>query len=675
MDSFNLILKKIVRIFRKFYFFVHSIFEKLLFSLFKKNGEGRSSDFNTKAASVLSSKNPKEFLSSPNPRVPSFRQLKYVSKYLSSRELWVIRVSLAIILISLVTLGVNFYIKHLQVVPVRGGKYVEGLIGSPKYINPLYSSINDVDNDISSLVYSSLFKRGKDGELVKDLVEDYSVSEDNKIYNFTVRSGAKWHDDTDLVIDDIIFTFNLIKDKQYNSPLRAGFIGVEIERVSDNELKFVLADPYAAFLELLTFGILPADIWAQVTPESAGLTELNLKPIGSGPYKFDTLVKDKAGNIKEYNLVVNDSYYDSSPLIDIGFKFFYSFEEAIEALNSGSVDGLGYVPQEYKKNIITPKALNFYRLHLPQLMAIFLNQENNPALGDKMVRQALFYAIDRNEIISSVLEGDAFIVDGPILPNSFAYDQEIKKYEYNPAKAVELLEAVDWKLEEEVINIEEESGDGVNEENDTEDNNDMDNNEEENVEEPAIEGRETEEEIKRWRKKDDKYLTIKLTTVESGENQQILEAIKGYWEKIGIRVELEVLPASKLQMDVLRPRNFEALFYGQAMGADPDPYAFWHSSQVGEGGLNIASYKDEEVDQLLEDARLSSDISERQEKYKKFQEIISEDVPAVFMYSPIYIYIQGKNVKGFDVNNILYPKDRFANIDEWNIETGKKLVW
>jgi peptide/nickel transport system substrate-binding protein len=179
----------------------------------------------------------------------------------------------------------------------------------------------------------------------------------------------------------------------------------------------------------------------------------------------------------------------------------------------------------------------------------------------------------------------------------------------------------------------------------------------------------------KWRMKNNEYLTINLTTVEKTENEQVITAVKNYWEAVGVKTNVLTLPASQVQMEIIKPREFEAFFYSQIVGADPDPYAFWHSSQSGENGFNISSYINKEVDELLEDARLSLDMSKRQEKYKKFQEIIVEDEPAIFMYSPNYVYIQEKTIKGFDVKNILIPCDRFANINAWYIKTGKKLLW
>ncbi|MFH0891581.1 MAG: ABC transporter substrate-binding protein [Candidatus Falkowbacteria bacterium] len=594
-------------------------------------------------------------------RIPSLKQLSYINNYLSPKERLIIIFSALIILGSLFTAGYKFYATHLQVVPVKGGKYIEGLIGAPKNINPLYAGVNDVDNDIVHLVYSGLFRRDKSGALVKDLAADYEVSEDGKTYTFSLKPDVRWHDDVPLTADDVIFTFNAIKDVQYKSPLRSGFIGVDVERIDDHRFKFVLTDPYAAFLDLLTFGIMPVDIWSQIPPESASLYGLNLKPVGSGPYKFLSLVRDeKTGAVKEYNLTINEDYYGMAPRIDIGFRFFASFEEAVEALNNKAINGISYLPRENKEDIITPKTYNYHKLYLPQLTLIYLNQKKNPALGDKAVRQALFYAIDRNGIINDVLSSDAYSVNGPILPSSFAYNETIEKYEYNREKAGELLDNTDWKLveiTEEIIaeaEINKESSD-----------------------EKARQKAETilSLGLGKWRQKNDEWLVVSLATVERGENQSVIELVKKYWEEAGVKTVLEVLPAKRIQTEIIKPRNFEALFYGQVVGADPDPYAFWHSSQAVENGFNVADYTNKEVDQLLEDARIISDQAARREKYRKFQEIISEEAPVIFMYSPVYVYVQDKSVNGFEVIDILYPYDRLSNIHEWYLKTGKKLIW
>lgn len=659
MDSFRTILKKIMAFAKNaldfFYQVSKNLFAFIIFLLdkYKKNKQTVSRAESDKRLVLSLSKS----------RIPSLTQLKYIKKYLNSKELLAIYISFSIIVISSLVGGYSFYSSHIKPVPKLGGQYTEASVGSPKYINPLYSALSDVDSDISRLIYSSLFRLDKNGQLVQDLVETQSVSDDQRIYTYKIRENVLWHNGEKMTVDDIVFTFNLIKDSSFKSPLRANFSGVAIEKIDDYNFKFNLSSPYAAFGELLTFGIMPMHVWGNTTSESISLADWNLHPIGSGPYKSEGFIKDKSGNIKEYDLIVNEEYYANHAYIDISYKFFSSFEEAITALNDNQVDGISYLPQELKENIITPKTYNFHNLSLPQLNVVFFNKVNNQILEDKEIRKALAYAINRENIVNETINGGAQIAYGPILVNNFAYSEQTEKYNYNLEQANKIFADKKWEkvvVSQEEIDALELKNAGV---------------------ETGGEALSEDEQQKlkvgagAWFKKDGKFLSIKLTTVEANENIKVVEAIQKYWGLLGVKAELEILSPSQIQTDIIRGRNFEALFYGQGLGIDPDPYAFWHSSQIGEAGYNIANYSNKEVDQLLEDARIIADPIERKAKYAKFQEIINQEFPAIFMYSPSYTYIQTKKVKGFDVKNIINPSDRFSNVEEWYIETTKKLVW
>lgn len=623
-----------------------------ILKIFNKNGQ---------IASEQTELDKKLVYSLSKSKIPNLKQIKYIGKYLDAKEVWLMRASFIVLTVSVLFLGVRFYINHLQIVPVEGGEYIEGLVGNPKYINPLYASFSDVDSDITSLIFSSLLKRDKNGQLAKDLALNYEISEDGKEYTFKIRTDAKWHNNAPLTIDDIIFTFNIIKDGRYSSPLQYSFNGVDIEKVDESTLKFILVDPYAAFLELLTFGIIPQDLWYQITPNSAGLAELNLKPVGSGVYKFKSLVKDTSGGIKLYNLTANDDYYgQKAKITNLSFKFFPNFEEALKALNEGQINGVSYLPKGFESNLVAKDSLNLYKLNLPQITAIFFNQKNNEALKEKSVRQALAMAINKNSIIEKAINGDAYLVDGPLLPNSFAYSQENKKYNYNKQEAEKLLDEAGWKITEltsEIIASSE--NDKLSEDEKTK----------KGAEEKLAVG------AGKWRNKNGAFLKVKITTVDADENAEVINEVKGFWEAIGIKTETELISKNSIESSTIKPRNYEALFYSQILGADPDLYVLWHSSQIGESGLNLPNYANKEVDLILEEARITSNTDARKEKYKKFQEIILEDLPVIFMYSPTYTYVQGKKVKGFDTNNILTPKDRFSNVSDWYMKTGKELIW
>lgn len=663
MDSSNTIIKKtkaFIQNVLSFFIQLVKILLALVSFVLKKSKKKKQEE-------IQSSVDKKLVFSLSKSRIPNFTQLKYIKKYLSPKELLLIYISIFIMITSALIGGTSFYFKHLELVPKAGGKYTEGSVGVPQYINPLYSSLSDTDSDISRLIYSSLFNMSKDGQLTSDLVETQSVSDDQKVYSFKIHENVLWHDGENLTVDDIIFTFNLIKDSLYKSPLRSSFGGVTIEKEDDLRFKFILSDPYAAFGELLTFGIMPAHVWESTSPSAISLSPVNLRPIGSGPYESKQLVKDQMGNIKEYDLVVNEKYYGNKAKIDFSYKFFVSYEEMIAALNDNLIDGISYLPQEYIENIITPKTYNFYKLSLPQLTAVFFNSKNNTLLENVKIRKALSYSVNKEAILNDDLRGSVHLIDGPILPSSFAYNNETEKYNFNLEEANKLLAEEKWEkitiTDEDILTLNEKK-DSVPAEN----------------EEQKLEL--TDEELKKleigtgeWLVKDGKYFVIKLTTVETNENIIVVQAIKRNWEALGVKTELEILSPSQIQSEVIRGRNFEALFYGQVLGIDPDPYAFWHSSQTGESGFNIANFANKEVDQLLEDARIITDPLERKVKYNKFQEIVSQESPAIFMYSPSYTYVLDKKVKGFDVKSIVSPRDRFANIEEWYIETRKKLVW
>jgi peptide/nickel transport system substrate-binding protein len=594
-------------------------------------------------------------------RWPSFRQLKYINNYLSKTEKFVVSSCLIIILLSSLFLVVRFYKTHLEIIPINGGDYTEGVIGSIKYINPLYSIVSDVDSDITDLVFSSLFRRGNNAQLVNDLAESYEVSQDGKTYIIKIRPNTVWQNGDPLKVDDIIFTFKAIQDASYKSPLRSRFTGVEIEKVDDKTIKFSLSQPYAAFLDLLNFGILPQDVWQQIEPASASLAELNLKPIGSGMYKFKSLVKDKSGNIRTYSLIRNDLYYSQKAYINtINFKLFGNITESISALNSNLIDGLSYLPEQSKNDIVAQDSLNFFQLSLPKLSAIFFNTKSGITLMDKKVRQALAYAIDKDKIVNEIMAGNARVIDGPIFPDSFAYNNNAKKYNFDLATSSRLLAEAGWK----VVDLK------------TED-----------IEKAQIDLTSTDQAIKnqatakinvgpgRWLIKDNNYLIVELTTVDNPEYSQVADLIAKFWQEINVKTKISLVPAAQIQASIIKTRNFAALLFGEIAGADPDPYAFWHSSQVGQAGSNITDYSNKDVDKLLEEGRLTNDLKVRQEKYQKFQELIAEDEPAIFLYSPNYTYLQSKKIKGFDVKSIILPSDRLSNVNNWYINTGKKIAW
>ncbi len=596
-------------------------------------------------------------------KIPRQEQLKHLAKFLNPREKLVLKLSSLVLILSLSYLGFRFYQQHLVLIPKAGGTYIEGVVGYPQTINPLYASSRDVDADLSRLIYSSLFNYDEQGRLAPDLVESWQIQDNNKTYIMSLRPDVKWHSGEDLLSDDVVFTFNLIKTAEFRSPLRNTLNGAEIEKIDDHTVKFSLSEPYADFLSLLTFGIMPQSAWEMVLPEAAVLSELNLKPIGSGPYKFEALIKSKGGEMKEYHLVSNPDYYGASPYVsDIIFKFFPDYTELVRALNANEIDGASYVPDDLKRDLLAKHSLSLHSLRLPQVNAIFFNREKNKALSDLKVRQALAYAIDRERLFKEVLGGAAVRADGPILADGFAYTPDDSKYNLNRERAEQLLEESGFKKIEvstDAVNSEETSGE---------------------VAAIKLTASSTQlEPVGYWRvatiDKNFQPLLIKLSVPENGR-LDVAESIKQDWEAIGVKVVINKVSAASIGSEMVASHNFEAFLYGQVVGTEPDVASFWHSSQIGGQGLNLAGYNNSEADTLLTEGRqLADNFDLRLEKYKKFQEIIGAELPAIFLYSPAYTYVQAKRVRGFNGAVINEPSDRLAGIGNWYLKTKKRLSW
>ncbi len=608
--------------------------------------------------------------------IPSFKQLKYLPKVITSKENMWLKISLSFIFLCLVFLGVSFYRSHLKVSPAFGGQYIEGLVGAPKFINPLYNYKRDVDSDLSALIYSSLFKRDAKGALVNDLVESWSLSDDGKSYSFVIRNDVTFHNGEKLTVDDVIFTINALADVNYDSPWQAIFSGIDVERVDDRTVKLTLSEPYAAFPELLTFGILPHAPWQDIAPETASLADLNLKPIGSGPYKFVSLTKNKSGEIKEYALTANTDYYGDGPYVqDIFFKFYPTSNEALSALNDNSIDALGNVPHNLEKNVLAKNSFNLQRLNFNKIYGVFINKKNNVALADKNIRQALALALDKNKIVSDTFGDAALVVNGPIPVSSSFYDDKIKKYEFNFAAAEKILADSGWKkitiTDSEVADISALNADQIKKD--------------ENLSlkkelfdyasssQISLAGTWLFRATKKGVATD--FLSVTITAVNSDDGLKVANMVKASWEALGIRVKLNPVASGDLQNNIIKTRNFEAFIFGQAIGNDPDQYAFWHSAQIGNAGLNISEYKNKDVDALLESGRLTTSLNERLTKYQKFQEIITDELPMIFLYSPRYLYLQNKKINGLKSETIVNFSDRFSNISDWYIKTKKKLTW
>ncbi len=539
----------------------------------------------------------------------------------------VVAVLLLVVIVSALAYWlVALYLSSTEVTADRGGRYIEGSIGQPRYVNPVLSSANAADEDLARVLYSGLLGYDADGRIRNELAEHMSVSEDGKEYMVTLRGDAKWHDGHEVSSHDVTFTVGVIKDSAYKSPLQKNWQGVDVEAVDDRTVKFILKKPYFGFSEHLTVGILPRHIWEAVPAEGFALADPNLAPVGAGPYRFFDYQKDSNGNILSYELRAFPEYFGGEPHITkLIFNYYPDEETMTEAFERKEIMGMASVSLERAAELSGRKGTAIHEFALPRIFAVFFNPVKSVSLAYPEVREALSKATDREEIVREALSGKGEIASLPFLP-FMEGNPEIPGMPYDVDAANRLLDEKGWSR----------GDDGV-------------------------------------RSKNGAPLAFQLAVPAWLELEKTAELIRIQWERVGARVEVKILPLSELNQEVIRPRSHEAVLYGEEMRVNPDFYSFWHSSEKGETGFNLAMFDESSADETLLSLREELNPDRRRELLGSFLKLLSEKHPAVFLYSPDVSYVMSGSVKGFDMRSANGVSSRLSGIEHWYIET--KRVW
>jgi len=515
--------------------------------------------------------------------------------------------------------------------PMRGGKISEGIIGAPRFINPILAN-SPADQDLVSLIYSGLMRKNSDGALIPDLAEKYEMSKNGLIYTFTLKNNLSFQDGKPLTANDVLFTINKAEDSIIKSSQKVNWDGVNVEKIDEKTIKFTLKQPYVSFLENATLGIMPAHLWDGSPME---LNEANTNPIGSGPYLIQNVSKQSSGIIDYYELTPFKKFALGEAYISNINLYFYSNEnDLIKALENRTVDQISSITPLNAENL-KEKNYQIESSVLPRIFGLFFNQNVNRLFIDKAITNAINQTIDKDKIVREVLLEYGAVIDSPI-----------------PFNLIERTSAIDTSREEILQKVQD------------------------NL---AKSG---------WKKDADGFLekittekgkktTIKLefsiSTGNAPELAKTAELIKQDLQAIGLKVDVKTFEIGNLNQNVIRPRKYEALLFGEIINHESDLFAFWHSTQRKDPGLNVAMYTNAKVDKILEDAFMTIDEESRIKKYLQFEEEIKKDRPAVFLYSPDFIYVVSKDLKRIPMKNIVSSSDRYLNIYSWYIQTED--VW
>ncbi len=562
--------------------------------------------------------------------LPSWQQLIFLVKTLSLKEKKIFLSALFLACSLFAIWGLVIYFKETDKKPALGGSYTEGIQGQPLYLNPIVARGNPVDNDLSNLIFSSLFHYDANGKLEQDLVQDWERSEDGLVYTLHLKPGVKWHDGKDLTAEDVIFTINLILNPAYGSAFRANLEGVTFEKKDDQTLVLTLKKAYTPFLHNLTFGILPKHLWGDITSDKFLLTELNRKPIGSGMYSFYKLEKGKDGKITSITLRANNQYYGEKPhLKELVFQFYADWSEILNAYSQGQIKGISYIETANLKDASKENGLKIYELPTTRVYSVFFNQQKSAVLADQKVREALNVATEKEELLRGVLEGKGVVINTPFLPNTLGFSPDLNKYEFNLEKARNILKEDGW----EILNEKERK-------------------------KVSAEGNANT----LYNAKTKQSLSFTLTVANYPELIKTADLLKKQWEQIGVNIVLDITDTSETLQTKISERNYEALLFGEVLQADPDPTPFWHSNSKQSPGLNLALFDDKEADSLLDQARQEVSEQKRAELYHAFGEIINQKTPAIFLFSPSYLYGVFEDYKDVGVKIIYDSSDRLDDI-------------
>lgn len=520
-------------------------------------------------------------------------------------------------------------------VPSRGGALTEGLVGPARFINPVLAT-SAADNDLTALTYSGLLRTLPDGTHVPDLAESYTVSEDGTTYTFVLRATATFHDGNPVTSADVLYTVKQIQKSDVKSPRRADWDGVVVATPDDRTVTFTLPHAYAPFIENCALGILPEHLWKETTPEDFPFNPLNTHPVGSGPYRIAKVEEDSTGSATRFELEpFSDFTLGRANVSSITVRVYANEDAVVRAFNKRDINAVAGISSEQLAQLNLGNS-TVMRATLPRVFGVFFNQNRAPVFTDASVRSALDIALDKDKLIRAALGGFATTLSSPIPVMHSGIVTELPSSTSTVSTAY-TLESVDAARDALMR--------GGWEWND-------------------VEGE--------W-KKDSLVLQFTLATTDTPELVATANAVITAWRQAGAKVTLKVYSLAELNTTVIRPREYDAILFGEVVGREPDLYAFWHSSQRNDPGVNLALYTNAKADTLLSQARATTNKQDRDKLYMDFADLVREDQPAIFLYAPDFLYVFPNNVIGVKMGSLTTPAERFENVYRWYTDTER--VW
>lgn len=536
---------------------------------------------------------------------------------------WLLLVGL---LIGVVGIQLSWFQRsYSTMAPVEGGTYAEATLGPIESLNPLYATTS-AELAASELLFSRLYSYDTTGRLKGDIATTTTTNDEATVYRVSLRNDAKWHDGTRLTAKDVVYTVNLLRDPLVRSAI-TGWDDITARALDDTTVEFTLPAAYASFDHALTFPILPEHILNDVAPSGLRESVFSQSPVGSGPFQlryFQTI--NTAEERKIVHLGKNEAYYRGAPKLSrFQLHSFGSKDAILRSLRTNEVnaavdfqsDRIDDINQERYEIISKPVNNGVY--------ALFNN--SNEILKDRQVRKALQLGTDTAKIRSQ-LPTEVRALDLPFISGQIGEKDVPAAPDADTDRAKQILEDAGWKM-------------GAN-----------------NV-----------------RSKGETTLKVKITSLQGSEYEKVLTALTEQWRDLGVAVEAQVISSgddgSRVVQDYLQPRNYDVLLYEMAIGADPDVYAYWHSSQSTMRGRNFANYKNDLADDALSSARSRTETDLRNAKYVSFAKQWLEDAPAIALYQPVTLYAHSRGSNTVqETTRLISSRDRYSDVVYWTVNNS-----
>lgn len=548
------------------------------------------------------------------------------------------RIGLQVLLVGagfLLTAGMLVYFASTYTTefrPAPGGTYLESISGFPQSLNPLLSSYNDADSDVTALVYSGLTRITMEGEIAPDLALGWEIEPGGITYTFRLNPRALWHDGMPVSADDVLFTVGLMQDPDYPGPPDVGALwqAVRVERLGELSVRFVLPEPYAPFLDYTTFGLLPVHRLRGIRSADLATLDFNREPVGTGPFRLAE-VRMQDGQITEVTLKRFPRYYGPQPFIEnVVLRFYPTARAAFEVYQDGTVEGVAGVPISLLPEVWQKEGLNLYTAPLAEMTMLYFNELISATVpfGSAPVRQALLYALDRQALVDEILLGQGIVPKTPLLPGTWAYNEaDVPTYSYNPTQAAALLRSEGWTRDFVTATL---------------------------------------------RNAEGTPLRFSLMVADEPTDVALGKAIAAQWATVGISVTVEAVPPLALGA-ALQGRSYEAALVHIVAAGDPDPYPFWHETQALVG-QNYTGFRHRRISEIIEQARITVDRQQRQTLYHEYQQLFMREVPAIPLYVPVFNYAVDARVQGVQIPPLVQTGDRFRNITEWYVLQRRVVI-